>query len=543
MRPFGLLYLLILLLSACAQVADISGGERDTDPPLLVVADPPHLTTNFTGDRITLSFNERVQLDRVRDRLLISPPLTSTPEVRLTGPRTVTIGLTAPLSPNTTYSFSIGEAIRDLTEGNIAAGLVHVISTGSFVDSSMIAGKVTNAFTGQPESGVLVVVHQVGDTGSVRTSRPAFATRTNGSGDLLLDHLRDGEYRLYALRDQNANYRFDLPNEEIAFLDDPVRALRPSDSLQVHQLRLFKEVGSKQQVRETQVTADGALQLILNRPAKSITIEDVARTGGTLQWLTEWVPTRDTVLLWPSDTTALQAGRYRITAEEEVIDTIGYRRRQAMPFFTGLMVELMDGSDSGMISISASRPIATIDTSLFEIMHEDKAIDHSLSRDPTSPRKIRIEASILPGDEVLLLIRPGAITDIYGGRNDTLRAPLGRAAEESTGSVRIKLKVEDGSTGPFIIQLLDPQGRVLLEGPITGPGEEIVWDRLPPGKARLRLIGDSNGNGRWDTGDLDRGVQPEMVWHHPDVLNIRAAWDIGIEWRIGEKVAVGVKQP
>ena len=113
MRPIRLLLFLSIVLSACAQVADISGGEKDVSPPELVRAEPPHLSTDFSGERITLIFDERIQLDRVRDRLLISPPLASPRQVRLAGPRTVAIDLTSPLQPNTTYSFSIGEAIKE----------------------------------------------------------------------------------------------------------------------------------------------------------------------------------------------------------------------------------------------------------------------------------------------------------------------------------------------------------------------------------------------------------------------------------------------
>ncbi|MDQ3100045.1 MAG: Ig-like domain-containing protein, partial [Bacteroidota bacterium] len=63
----------VILTAGCAQVAEISGGDRDTEPPELIAAEPPSLTTNFTGDRIILVFNERIQLERVRERLLISP--------------------------------------------------------------------------------------------------------------------------------------------------------------------------------------------------------------------------------------------------------------------------------------------------------------------------------------------------------------------------------------------------------------------------------------------------------------------------------------
>ena len=71
----------VLMLAACAQVRELQGGEKDTDAPVLLTAEPPNRTTHFISDRITLRFSERVKLDRVRDRLLVSPPLDKAPDV------------------------------------------------------------------------------------------------------------------------------------------------------------------------------------------------------------------------------------------------------------------------------------------------------------------------------------------------------------------------------------------------------------------------------------------------------------------------------
>ena len=71
--------LMILLVAACAQVRDISGGEKDVTGPLLLEAVPPNQSTGFNASRILLRFNERVQLERVREQLLISPPLDPPP--------------------------------------------------------------------------------------------------------------------------------------------------------------------------------------------------------------------------------------------------------------------------------------------------------------------------------------------------------------------------------------------------------------------------------------------------------------------------------
>jgi len=53
---------------------------------------------------------------------------------------------------------------------------------------------------------------------------------------------------------------------------------------------------------------------------------------------------------------------------------------------------------------------------------------------------------------------------------------------------------------------------------------------VTPGKYFLRLYVDSNGNGRWDTGDYAAGLQPEEVFYYHEQIECRAKWDITETW-------------
>ena len=94
--------MLAFLLVGCAQVSELGGGPKDTEAPRLVRSIPEQGGTDFDGARIFLEFDERIQLDRVRDRLLVSPPLTKAPTVRPVGPRALEIELNAPLAADRT---------------------------------------------------------------------------------------------------------------------------------------------------------------------------------------------------------------------------------------------------------------------------------------------------------------------------------------------------------------------------------------------------------------------------------------------------------
>ncbi len=532
MRSIPWLATLVLLGSSCAQVGEISGGPKDEDPPVLLGAEPPHLSTGFKGQRIVLQFDERIQLDRVRDRMLVSPPLDVPPDVRITGGRNVTIDLGAPLKPGTTYSFGIGEAVKDLTEGNPAKGLVYVVSTGEFVDSLIVVGGVTDAFTGEPQKGQLVMLYAVGDTTTIRTGRPAYAGRSDETGRFVLNHLRAANYHLYALSDMNTNYRFDLPNEQIAFLSEPVSAQIGDSLALVHELRLFSEPGKVQQVRGSRVSADGALQLVMARSTRDLAIHDIARTGGVLKWTPEWNTTRDTVLLWPSDTTALQQGRYEIMVDGISLDTVRYRPTGKLAFHTGLQAALREDSTGGVVYIRSTRPLTSFDTTRIKLVQDSIYIPYTLELDTATRRTLTLRSALGPGSSAQLVLLPKAVRDLFDGYNDTLRTGIGRAAEQSTGTLRVKLVPDKNISGPFILQLLDAQGRVVRVAEPPSKGATVKWERLAPGNFSLRLIADENANGRWDTGDLDAGLQPERVWRFTGTLNVRAAWDLGIEWDV-----------
>ena len=74
-----LLYFLLvfesLTLINCAKRGTLTGGLKDTIPPVLLNADPPLNNLNFNSEKITLNFNEYIELKEINEQLIISPPL------------------------------------------------------------------------------------------------------------------------------------------------------------------------------------------------------------------------------------------------------------------------------------------------------------------------------------------------------------------------------------------------------------------------------------------------------------------------------------
>ncbi len=530
MKGRAFAFMAIVLLVACAQVREITGGDADAKGPQLTGSEPPNNTTRFSGDRIVLHFDERVQVERARERLLVSPPLDEPPTVRVLNAKDVEIELNAPLRANTTYTFSMGEMVKDLTEGNSGAGIDYVLGTGDVLDSLMVIGKVTNAFSTLREKDVLVMLHDAGDTANFRNSRPVYATRTDTAGTFALRHIRAGTYLITALKDQNNNYRYDLPNEEVAFGTGPVNAKAVDEAAPII-LRTFQERSEVQALRDAMVMADGAWRFVFARAVQQLELTDVARSGGMLSWTREWNSGRDTLILWPSDTTALNQGRYAIAADREVLDTLSYRSVLKWPFFTALITQVREDDDGVALHFEATRPIAAIDRDRFLLVKDSLPVAFDLVQDSADLRHFILRPELPPGANATLTIVPKAVRDIYQGHNDTLRIGIGRAAEARTGTLRVSLEVGTPGVGAWILQLLDGQGRTVREATLDPASPAVVWERITPGNHGLRLIEDASGNGRWDPGIWLIGLQPERVWRYAEVLNVRAAWDLGITWK------------
>lgn len=519
-----------LLALGCAQVREITGGEKDAQGPALIGASPPNGSVRFNGDRFVLRFNERVQVERPRTGLLVSPPLDPAPTIQVTGAREVEVRLRSALQPNTTYTFAIGEAVKDLTEGNRASSLSYVLSTGDWLDSLMIQGTVTHAFTGAAQDQVLVMLFAEGDTASFTKDRPAFATRTDPRGQFVLDHLPAKRFHAVALRDLNGNYRYDLPAEEIAFSEEVVSPSPVSDSTAAPlRLRLFQEASAQQRVREAAVLDERMMRIVLARPAERMELVDVARSGGRLEWRQEWGARRDTVFLWPSDTTAVDLGRYQVSTEDGVLDTVRYRPLRPMPFH--LSVKALPASEASLLELRlrSSRPLAAVDSSRINVVSDSLAVPFQTQLGPDD-RTLVLRTQVEPNRRAEALLLPKALRDIYSGSHDTLRFAMGGMEARSLGILRVTIQLEPDIAGPLILELLDAQGSPVRRTAVQA-NEPLAWERLTPGNHTLRLIADANGNGRWDPGQWASGTQPERVWLHLEPINVRAAWDLGIVWK------------
>jgi uncharacterized protein (DUF2141 family) len=441
--------ILIIGASGCANIVPPSGGPRDSLPPVLIAANPADSITNFTGNRITLSFNEFVEIQNTQENVLVSPTPVNTPNIDYKL-RTVTVKLRDTLEPATTYSINFGDAIKDVNEGNILKNFTYVFSTGSTIDQNTFAGKVIVAETGKADSTLIVVLHRNFADSAVAKERPRYIAKLDGRGNFQFNNLPAGTFAVYALPNDYSK-RYDDTTKLFAFADKPVTI---ADSTQPITLYAF-----------------------------SLPKETVAAPAGN----TNRATSRDKQLRY---TTNLESGK------QDILKTLQLDLNRKVSF------------DSTKIILA--------DTSLKPITNYQIIAD-------TNRTQFTIRYNWPANTAFNLVIDKSAFTDSAGAtlaKNDTLRFTTKR--EDEYGSVKVRFKNLDLTKNP-VLQLV--QTDKVVESILLTATE---WSRklFPPGEYSLRILNDSNKNGKWDTGRFfGEHRQPEIVTSINTTLSIRANWD------------------
>ncbi|MBR3455257.1 MAG: Ig-like domain-containing protein [Bacteroidaceae bacterium] len=216
--------MVMMLVISCANIGSPDGGPYDEDPPKVVRTSPKEYATNTRSNKIVLEFDENIKLDNATEKVMVSPPQLEMPEISTMGKR-ITIQLMDTLKDSTTYTIDFSDAIEDNNEGNPMGDYAFAFSTGERIDTFQMSGTVLNAENLEPIKGILVGLYSELEDSVFRTKPFERVSRTNGSGHFTIKGIGPGEYRAFALTDQNQNFLFDQKSEQIAFSD---RLLTPS---------------------------------------------------------------------------------------------------------------------------------------------------------------------------------------------------------------------------------------------------------------------------------------------------------------------------
>lgn len=522
------LFLIVLILSftQCAKKGRPSGGPKDVDAPLFVTANPPYESINFDKDEIDIYFDEYIKLKNLNDQLIISPPLNpANPSLispQGTPSKNINIKILDTLLENTTYIFDFGSSIEDNNESNKLERFKYVFSTGSYIDSLTLSGSVKNAFRSDDIKNIKLLLYRLDSSytdSAVYNKKPDYVTSSLDTSNYQFSNLRKGKYLLVALNDVRSDYFFDPAVDEIGFLNDTI--FLPRDTLVNRSVPVFKEE-LPYQFKRAKELRKGQLFFGYQGKPKNLIIETLSEVPENFSTVTFKEKDKDTLNLWhtPIEKDSLV---FKIM-NEEIIDTVVVKLRKKKLdslIVSQINAAILEFKDT--MFFGANNPIIKLDTSKIEFVDADTIKIPYTSFISKKESKVGFVFEKKFEKNYRLNLYPEAFTDIFEYTNDTIISQFRTRSLDDYGE--ISLSIQNPAAVPLIIQLIDTKDKKVAQK-TTSLSEIITFDYLLPKTYKIRIIHDTNNNGKWDTGDYLKKRQPETVEFFPKTLELRANFSL-----------------
>ena len=533
-----------LLFHNCAQMSPLTGGERDRQAPILVSAQPPLYTTGFASKSILLKFDEYIQLRDLNSNLVVLPKLKTLPQAEVNGKTLKIILDTTELLKNTTYRFYFGQAITDMNEGNPLYNFEYVFSTGSFIDSFTVKGRVLNAFNNQGLDNILIGLYEdaLSTDSTVFKEGPNYITKTDASGKFNINHLPAKGFKAYAVEDVNKNLSYDPDVERIGFLNSSIQL--PADS--ILEFKLFKEVPARTYVKKTVSPYYGLSMIIFNKKPKLLLQtyypdqEDRLYTQNTSL-------SGDTLLLYYKnieDSLRLLLNYVEEGKKDTLLLSLAKKSLKKKKF--GYMRLNTPGNSLTLNTPLKLTFITWMDTTkqIGEGLRLTFKSDTVWAEAALTPRWLNVHelqlAQDLPeGKSFQLKLDTSVFTDAFSNSNDSVLFRFNSQSRSELGKAVLKLQFNKKEQ--YLVQLLNEQQRVIKENSFflslsSSNSKSIEFTDVPAGMYTVRIVYDLNKNEQWDSGSLLKRKQAEPVFIHPKTIKVLSDWEIEEEIQVKEQI-------
>lgn len=257
----------LVLFASCANIVTPQGGDKDVVAPYAKSAIPNDSFINFKANKITINFTENIQLKEPEKNITISPSLKKSDFVIESDKNKLVIKLKN-LKPSTTYTIKAINSIADLTESNTLPFFKYVFSTGQYLDSLSIRGRVINAMTLQKLNNVQVGLYRNFSDSDIINKEPDYITFTDNQGLFTFDNISPGYYKVISIEDKNSDRLWNI-GEGIAFERD---TLLVADTQNTINLRMVYFNPAYNHLVSSLSTAEGIYQFEFDSLYESIII-------------------------------------------------------------------------------------------------------------------------------------------------------------------------------------------------------------------------------------------------------------------------------
>lgn len=517
-------FALILLTWQCASIQQPQGGPKDSIPPTILEETPANLTRNFQAEKIVIEFDEFIKLSNPFKEISVSPDLDQPINPRVKR-KNIEITLPDSLEENTTYTINFGKAIGDFNEGNPLLNYSYVFSTGDVIDSLSISGKVINALTKQAEKEITVLLIPTRQDSIFGKRKANIFTLTDTAGNFRLRNLREDNYRIYALREENNDRVYNAPDEFIGFLTDSIVLDKDTAGIV---LEVSKGIPREFRLLDRKIEPSGKITFVFNKPLEDAALTIIHPSQLDADKQVEYTANRDSAILWVNDLT-FDSLKVSISNRNEIIDTVTMRRGRNDKYDRDFIIT--DNLSRNRVNriqhieLTAGSPVQSIDRSKIILLVDSVPVTNfQLVKDTTVQRRYIMRYGWRPKHDYVLTLEEGAFTGFFSDKNKSVTKTFTMDETENFGDILLKVTVPD-SAHQYLVQLINEKMDVIHRSVPIKNSTDIPFRQFPGGKYTIRVVYDENNNGKWDPGDVYENKQPERVWYLGKTFIIRANWE------------------
>jgi uncharacterized protein (DUF2141 family) len=517
------IFFAITVFYGCASIQQPQGGPRDTTPPKILKMLPENKMVNFKAEKVVIEFDEYYRIDNEFKEFSVSPEMPRPPVLKKKGKK---LEITFPdsLENNTTYTLNFGKAIVDVNEGNVVKNLTYVFATGAHLDSLTIKGRVTNSFTGLPELDAIAFILPLNKDTLLGKKKPSIYTTTDSSGNYTLSNLRKDTYKVYAIKDKNADKIYQQSSDEIGFIKDSVVLTNNLDSMN---MKVFKERATQFRIIDKKLGADGVISFTFNQKLKKPEVVVLEPPTLDVSKKIRFSKTNDSLKVWLTDL-SFDSTKISIRDEGKLLQTTTLTRGKKETYLRNLMItDNVEGNNlnpNRSLKISVNLPIESADPKKIILLEDSIPVtDFKLEKDSVDFLSYYIRYPWKQKKEYNLKLSAGTFTAIFNTKNKDFTSIFKLFGKDNYGTLKVKVVTPEKDKS-YILDVVN-ENKIVINSLNIRQDTSVNFTNYKSGKYFIRITYDTNKNGIWDTGNVALRLQPEKIWDEPKELSIKPMWE------------------
>jgi uncharacterized protein (DUF2141 family) len=532
--------ILSLILYTCANQQAPPGGPKDTIPPEIIYIYPENGSLNFSEKYFEIDFSEYVDKLSLLDAFFVSPEIKNI-EYDWSG-TSVTISFDDTLTENTTYTISIGSGIKDLNNQNPMLNAMNIsFSTGSIIDTGSISGSVFH----KDINGTMILAYQKVDTfANPIEVKAQNITQVGENGEYQLLGLKNGEYRIFAIKDANGNRIYNIGEDTYGVTSHNIFLTDSLNKLTDINFKLTKEDTLAPYISSVTMTDNYHLTVEYSEPLDStkinannfFIIDSLSNEKTNVKFLYQGNKRKYEYVLVLSDTLKNEDSNYLIG--ENIFDKyLNVTGNEAYGFIASSKKDTLAPEIKSVSTPFASKKIDFLSPE-FTITFND-AIDadsllkslnlgslkFSMLKENDAEFKVLILDKIDSNQKIEFIVDRNILYDVAGNNIDSLQkyeleTLSGREFSGLSGKI-----ITEQKQSVVVIENLEDEN--LKYSTIVDDGLQYSFERVLPGKYKLWLYEDSDLNKKYNYGQVVPFELSEKFIYYKDTLNLRARWPIG----------------